>query len=1030
MALRRASEEGPNPLSNLERSRFGRDSRYQGNESQNPPTLSDAPPKRQPKPRRTFLRLLAVAGLVVLVLAATAWLNRRGLARDALTGWLEGKGIAARAEVEAIGPTTFTARLSIGDPRNPDFEAQQVDVRYRARLSGLEIVSVTLKKPVLRARLSPKGLQMGALDPLIQEFLSRPPPPGAKIPRISIDDGVLVLGTDYGPMRLTADALVDDGQLKTLTAASAPARLKGRGFDVVMGAGSLSEVTRAGRADVAFTAPVTAASAGPARLTDARITLTAQLPYPDFQKRRGEGAVVANLAVTSARAEVAGQALDKAAARLAFSGQAKGWIPDLAVRGQLAGSVTAEAGRFGETRVQTIRAAVTSKDLAWTRAGGDRVAGMVTLNGAAQGVQAADLRLSEVVLTASGPISAGTTDGKVEVSGSALARGAWTGMGPPAAGDAGSVLALKRAARAFRIAAPGLGLTAIYGPGGRRDARITLAQPVRLTSDSGAVVEMASLRRLTVSGGGLPKTDLTIHRLQLGEAPAADVTLAVSGLSAGPAVNAQLGASGRVAMAKGGITFAATRCANFAVQRLEFGANDIEAIAGRLCPTGGPLFSMRNGAWRVAGRAEGVAAAAPFIQGRVVGGAGRVQASGAGPNMAATIHVDTARQEDTAPETRFNPFLMGGDITLRDFIWRADLAFRRPDGGALGTTLVTHDGRLGLGVAVIETETLTFAEGGLQPADISPLAASVGSPAVGSAKFNGRFDWAPEGSHSAGKLVVTGLDFQSSAGPVKGLKGEIAFESLAPLKAKPGQELTVAEVQSMVLLTGLRARFELADNLLKVEGGEALVGGGRIRAETLEVPLVPGAPTRGVIYVEGVQLHDLVEASPFGDKVDLDAKVSGRIPFEMTGNKVRIAGGELKADQPGRLSIDRAALTGVQADTPTTAPAEVNPNDTFTDFAYQAMENLAFETLEVTVASKDDGRLGMLFHIVGKHDPPQKQRIRLSVMDLIQQKFLGKTLPLPSGTGVNLTLDTTLNLDDLMADWGEYQRAKAPQPQP
>jgi hypothetical protein len=146
---------------------------------------------------------------------------------------------------------------------------------------------------------------------------------------------------------------------------------------------------------------------------------------------------------------------------------------------------------------------------------------------------------------------------------------------------------------------------------------------------------------------------------------------------------------------------------------------------------------------------------------------------------------------------------------------------------------------------------------------------------------------------------------------------------------------------------------------------------------------------------------------------------------------VRISGGFLKADQPGRLSISRAALTGVSADTPTTMPSEVNPNDTFTDFAYQAMENLAFDTLEVTVASKDDGRLGMLFHIVGRHDPPTKQRIRLTVLDLIQRKFLGQKLPLPSGTGVNLTLDTTLNLDDLMADWGEFQKARTPQaPQP
>jgi hypothetical protein len=231
-------------------------------------------------------------------------------------------------------------------------------------------------------------------------------------------------------------------------------------------------------------------------------------------------------------------------------------------------------------------------------------------------------------------------------------------------------------------------------------------------------------------------------------------------------------------------------------------------------------------------------------------------------------------------------------------------------------------------------------------------------------------------------------------------------------------------LQSAVLLTGLRARFELVDNLLKVEGGEATVGGGRVRAETLEIPLTPGAPTRGVLYVEGVQLHDVVEASPFGDKVDLDAKVSGRVPFEIVGEKVRISGGELKADQPGRISIDRAALTGVQADSATPLPAEANPNDTFTDFAYQAMENLAFDTLEVSVNSGEDGRLNSIFRIVGRHDPPQKQRIRLTLMDLIQKRFLGRKLPLPSGTGVNLTLDTSLNLDDLIADWGEYQRTK------
>jgi hypothetical protein len=188
-----------------------------------------------------------------------------------------------------------------------------------------------------------------------------------------------------------------------------------------------------------------------------------------------------------------------------------------------------------------------------------------------------------------------------------------------------------------------------------------------------------------------------------------------------------------------------------------------------------------------------------------------------------------------------------------------------------------------------------------------------------------------------------------------------------------------------------------------------------------------------VLNFDGVQLHDIVEASPFGDKVEFDAKVSGRIPFEVQAERVRILGGSLKAIQPGRISIQRTALTGVSAstsvETPAGAPpAPEPPPDTFTDFAYQAMENLAFDTLEATVASREDGRLAVLFHIVGRHDPPKKQEIRLSLLDLIRRDFMNRQLPLPSGTGVNLTLDTTLNLDDLLKDYADYQRLRSSPP--
>ena len=82
------------------------------------------------RPLRIVFALVAVA--LVLLMALT-WLNRRALAREALTGWLKSRGVASSAEVEAFGPTTFTARLSVGDPRRPDFAADpKMAERFRS----------------------------------------------------------------------------------------------------------------------------------------------------------------------------------------------------------------------------------------------------------------------------------------------------------------------------------------------------------------------------------------------------------------------------------------------------------------------------------------------------------------------------------------------------------------------------------------------------------------------------------------------------------------------------------------------------------------------------------------------------------------------------------------------------------------------------------------------------------------------------------------------------------------------------------
>jgi hypothetical protein len=60
------------------------------------------------------------------------------------------------------------------------------------------------------------------------------------------------------------------------------------------------------------------------------------------------------------------------------------------------------------------------------------------------------------------------------------------------------------------------------------------------------------------------------------------------------------------------------------------------------------------------------------------------------------------------------------------------------------------------------------------------------------------------------------------------------------------------------------------------------------------------------------------------------------------------------------------------------------------------------------------GRLNIVLHVKGQHDPAVGGEPRVSVLDLLRGHAFDKPLPLPKGTPIDLTLDTSLNLDELL----------------
>ena len=81
------------------------------------------------------------------------------------------------------------------------------------------------------------------------------------------------------------------------------------------------------------------------------------------------------------------------------------------------------------------------------------------------------------------------------------------------------------------------------------------------------------------------------------------------------------------------------------------------------------------------------------------------------------------------------------------------------------------------------------------------------------------------------------------------------------------------------------------------------------------------------------------------------------------------------------------------------------------------------------VNSTPTGRLGVLLHIKGQHDPASATETRVGVAELLRGRAFDKPLPLPKGTPIDLTLDTSLNLNELLNSYfGSRSGAAAPAP--
>lgn len=1048
--------------------------------------MTDPDPIPPRSSRREGRRALLIGGVVIgalLILTALLYVNRRAATRQALIGWLERQGIEADMQIERAELDGLVASVRIGDAAEPDITVERVEVDYAIGAPwskgglGLTPTRIRLVRPVVRASVRNGRLTFGSLDPLVERFTGRPPRPDSRGPLVLVEDGRVRLDTDYGPTNILGDARIDDGKMMRLVARMPATAFKSGNIEARGLRASVDLTTTGDRVALRL-----AADAQTARLPGldgeaVRMTLAGDLPYPDLETHRGDGHARVDLRLAGARLGVGEASARDADLHLTFDGQTTGWIEsfrlegktaaDLAVTAIAAPATSAGAARLRLTAARTV-VARDDRGLVWRV---DGAAAMTAARASAIGLEGAGLTMTSPRLTlggrgraveAEGPMvltAAGLTrddltlndvrsatdfdfvsDGglRITATGSfSAARGAWPLFGAPVRDDVPELSGMKRALSAFAVNAPRFELVA-----GHSGARLTLSRPATLSPANGGILTVSpasapifaaapgragggALLLTATRGEGLPEADFAIPVWRLTPSGFTATLDGRAALDFGLARGITFQTRGELTSSAGQLTYVAARCVPLSIERLELEENDVVDVEGDICPLTRPLVEVAGGRWRADGAIRGLDAAAPFLALNFRDAEGGFTATGGPGGIGLEARVTRATLEDATAPLRFNPLIATGSARLIDEDWSGAFDLARGAVG-LGRLTLAHHGSAGAGGLVISAPSIAFSEGGLQPADLSPLAGFIGSPASGTVAFDGRVDWSADADgSSSGRLTIPGLDFTSPAGPVKDLRGTINFTNLAPLTAAPGQRLTADSLESVVPLTDIELTFGLDKAAVTIEGGDLMVADGRIRVEPFAVSLDPNQPISGVIALERVQLGQVIAGSGFGDKVNLDAVVSGRLPFTSDReNGVRIAGGSLAAVQPGRLSIAREALSGLEAG----GGGEALPPNTIQDLAYQAMENLSFDILSADVNSLDEGRIGVLFRIRGRHDPPQRQELRIPIAEFISREFLNRPIVLPSGTGIDLTLDTTLNLNQLISDLLELNRARDGRP--
>jgi hypothetical protein len=914
--------------------------------------ISEAEPAPVPRGRARWKAIvLGLIGLLVLALLAL-WFSRERLAEDLISSELAKRNVAARYQVETIGPSEqVLTNVVIGDPARPDFTAERVVVALRARFGLPSVASVRLVKPRLYGTLAQGKLTFGALDPFI--FTDSTEPFTLPDMDLAIEDGRGLIESEYGALGIS---LKGSGNLRNGFAGEVAGLANGLAYqDCRAERLSLFGKLAIASAKPRFEGPVrlanvTCRQAG-LRLASLGIE-TNVTADPELDGAQGTLSLAAGpiSAADNRLAKASGEsrfAWREGAVRLDYELEGDQLETPLARASAIAlkGRMRADDGFASVDLDSDISGKLAAVDQsliagidALARSGEGTLAGQ--LAGKAGGALRRELRgasFSVSVIARRRPESDSVIVPRASLlGGSGEALLALSRLQLRSGGDGLEVLAgnfmtggkdLPRLGGQIRSARSGLILDATMAEYAAGEARLALPRLV-VSQKSGAIGFSGEVRASGALPGGSARglvapidgnwsqraglslwprcTDVSFERLQLASLDLSRRSIALCPPTGQAIVRSGPGglkvAAGLPALnISGELAGTPIRIASGPLGLAWPGTLSARALDVRLGPDDA-VSSLRIGQLsarlgrEIAGSFAGVTAGLDAVPLDLSEGSGQWRYAGGALTLSgALLKVSDREQVD-----RFEPLVArDASLTLRNNTITAQALLREPGSDReVVRADIGHNLGSGRGHADLSVPGILFDQA-MQPDTLTPLALGIIANARGTVRGLGRIDWGDSEVTSSGRFATDGLDFAAAFGPVKGTSGEIVFTDLLGLVTAPDQSLRIAAINPGIEVNDGVVRFALQPgDVLSVKGGHWPFLEGKLDLQPVDIVFGSKDEVRYELVIDGIDAARFVQRLELSN-LSATGSFDGRLPLVFDENGGRIEGGRLVSRPPG-----------------------------------------------------------------------------------------------------------------------------------